>query len=106
MQFTVDGAPVGPKLTAAPYTYTWNSAVVANGPHQISAVATNTSGTTGTASPVTVTANNAGLLSPTVDAQVSTEGNGNLTSPALTTAGNSDLLVAFGPPTARPPARR
>jgi hypothetical protein len=95
VQFTVDGNPVGPKLTSAPYTYNWDSTGLSNGSHAIGAVATSAGGTKGTATPVTVTTNNVGLLSPTVDAQVSTEGKGNLTSPAITTAGGSDVLIAF-----------
>ena len=95
LQFTVDGTAVGPRLTSAPYTYNWDSTTVANGPHTIGAVAVNGVGTRGTANPVSVTANNAGLMSPTQDGVVSAEGNGTINSPALSTTGSADVVLAF-----------
>ncbi len=59
VQFTVDGANVGTPLTASPYQMSWDSSTAANGSHAISAVATDTSGNTATASAVSVTVSNA-----------------------------------------------
>jgi hypothetical protein len=95
VQFTVDGNPVGPKLTSAPYTYTWDSASMSNGSHTIGATAVNVAGISGSATPVTVQSANAGLLSPVIDRQVSVEGNGTQTTPAFSTTGATDVLVAF-----------
>ncbi len=39
VQFTLDGQKLGPAITVAPYTYTWNSTTVANGVHVIGAYA-------------------------------------------------------------------
>jgi hypothetical protein len=58
VQFTVDGANVGAPLTASPYQMSWDSSAVANGAHAISAMATDTSGNTAAASPVTVSVSN------------------------------------------------
>jgi hypothetical protein len=95
LQFTVDGTAVGPRLTSAPYTYNWDSTTLANGTHTIGAVAVNGVGTRGTATGVSVTTNNVGLMSPTLDGSVSTEGNGTINAPALTTTGSSDVVLAF-----------
>jgi hypothetical protein len=96
VQFTVDGAPVGPKLTSAPYTMSWDSTTVANGDHTIGAVATNGLGITGSASGVPVTVTNTGPVTPTVDVQTSMDGRGGgqTTLPFSTTSGG-DVLVAF-----------
>jgi len=52
--FKVDGTAVA-TLTASPWSYSWNSASVANGSHSITASATNTCGTTTSAAmPVTI----------------------------------------------------
>ncbi len=55
----IDGTAVGSPDTTAPYSFSWNSASVANGSHTISARATDTAGNLGTAPVVTVTVNNA-----------------------------------------------
>lgn len=56
VQFLVDGAAVGAEDTAVPFTISWDSRTVANGSHQISAVARDVAGnrTTSAASAVTV----------------------------------------------------
>ncbi|QEH32282.1 Chitodextrinase precursor [Aquisphaera giovannonii] len=50
VQFAVDGADVGPPITTGPYQATWSSSLVADGPHTITAKATDTSGNTATSS--------------------------------------------------------
>lgn len=58
VQFRVDGTNTGTADTTSPYSITWNSNVVSNGSHTISAVITDTSGNTYTTSGVTVTVSN------------------------------------------------
>jgi hypothetical protein len=55
VQFKVDGVNVGAEDTLPPYSAVWDSTLVSNGPHTVSATARDTSGNTTTASaPVTV----------------------------------------------------
>ncbi len=58
VKFLVDGQEVNTD-TASPYSYSWNSASVANGSHVITAQATDADGNTAVTSPVTITVNNA-----------------------------------------------
>src|SRR5262249_27217831 len=46
----IDGNPLGSQITAAPYSRTWDTTTVSNGPHTVTAVATDTSGNTASAS--------------------------------------------------------
>ena len=57
VDFLVDGQQVGTDDTS-PYSYSWNSASVANGQHTITAQATNKNNISGTSTPITVTTNN------------------------------------------------
>ncbi|MEW5799514.1 MAG: glycosyl hydrolase family 18 protein [Bacteroidota bacterium] len=50
VQFTVDGANIGNEDVSAPYSLSWNSTLVANGTHTISAVARDAAGNMTTAS--------------------------------------------------------
>ena len=58
VQFTLDGNNLGSPVTTSPYTYSWNSASVANGTHTISAIATDEAGLKTTATNVSITVNN------------------------------------------------
>ncbi len=58
VQFQIDGVNVGSALTTSPYDYTWDSTTVANGTHQITAIATNNLGITTTSAAVAVVVNN------------------------------------------------
>src|SRR5262249_48723310 len=49
VQFTLDGANLGPNLTTAPYSLSWNTTTVPNGCHVVAAVATDTQGNEGSA---------------------------------------------------------
>jgi hypothetical protein len=75
VQFKLDGADLGSALTAAPYAGIWDSTAVANGPHTLTAVATDMSGSQTTATAVSkavsVTVNN---LQPTVTITAPTNG--------------------------------
>jgi hypothetical protein len=57
VQFAVDGTNIGSQVKAIPYQISWNSGTVANGPHTITATATDTSGNTSLAS-ITVNVQN------------------------------------------------
>jgi hypothetical protein len=46
VQFYVDGLPFAAAVTAAPYTRTWDTTTVPNGPHTVTAVATDAAGNT------------------------------------------------------------
>jgi Bacterial Ig-like domain/Chitobiase/beta-hexosaminidase C-terminal domain/Bacterial Ig domain len=58
VQFRVDGAPIGAEDTVAPYAVSWDSSIVTNGTHSLTAVARDSSGNTTTSSAVSVTASN------------------------------------------------
>ena len=63
LQFFVDGAPVGPVLTAAPYVATWNSlGLNPLVPHTISARATDVMGRSGASASVAVQVDNGPTL--------------------------------------------
>jgi chitodextrinase len=97
VQFKLDGANLGAELVTAPYTTSWNTTTATAGTHTVTAVARDAAGNTTTSSAVTVTVNNTALpvtLEKQVTTHQSTTGT-SITSPALTTSGPSELLVAF-----------
>jgi hypothetical protein len=55
VQFRLDGTPLGAEVTAAPYTMAWDSTLVSNGTHSLTAVARDASGNSATSSAVTLT---------------------------------------------------
>lgn len=59
VQLKLDGANLGPLLTVAPYTVSWDTTKSSNAAHTITATATDTSGNPGTAAAVGVTVFNA-----------------------------------------------
>ncbi len=61
--FFVDGTSVGTTFTA-PYVVQWNTTTVTNGPHTLTAVASDTSGLQTTSAPVAVTVANSGVVNP------------------------------------------
>src|SRR5207244_1895119 len=64
VQFKLDGANLGAEGTS-PYSITWDSTSVPNGPHLISAVSRDTAGNTATSGNVSVTVSNAAPPPPT-----------------------------------------
>lgn len=58
VQLKLDGADLGPALTAAPYTYAWTTTGATNGSHSLTAVATDAAGNSTTSAARTVTVNN------------------------------------------------
>jgi hypothetical protein len=57
VQLLVDGASTGIDLASAPYQWFWNSSVVGNGPHTLSAIARDAAGHETTASVEVIVAN-------------------------------------------------
>jgi Galactose oxidase-like, Early set domain/Bacterial Ig domain len=81
VQFKLDGANLGAEVTGtSPYSMTWNTAGVANGPHTLTAVARDTSNVTATSAGVPVTVD---TTPPTVT----------LTSPAASSTVTGTLTV-------------
>jgi Concanavalin A-like lectin/glucanases superfamily/Domain of unknown function (DUF1929)/Bacterial Ig domain len=58
VQFRLDGANLGSEDTALPYSTSWNTSGVANGSHDLTAVARDAAGNTTTSAKVTVTVQN------------------------------------------------
>jgi hypothetical protein len=94
VQFLLDGQPLGPPQTSAPYSYAWTVGSTAPGPHQLSARVTDTNGMMGTA-PVETVNVTAGSATPVIDQSVNQAGTGAVTTPAFSTASGTETLVAF-----------
>jgi hypothetical protein len=58
VQFRINGANVGPVLTTAPYNYSLDTTTLANATDNLTAVATDSGGNTGTSATVVLTINN------------------------------------------------
>ncbi len=58
VQFQLGGSNLGSAITTAPYTFSWNTATVANGPYALTAIAKDLSNNPATSAPVSVTVNN------------------------------------------------
>ncbi len=97
VQFYLDGKALGEPVTSAPYAVTWSTTGTTNGSHTLTAVATNSSGLLGDATPVEVTVKNPAEENPcfTMDVKVTDEGKGTLTTPTFTTAEAGEQLLAF-----------
>src|SRR5204863_2532024 len=63
VQFYVDGNAVGSVVTAAPYSYSWDTTKLGDGSHTLTASASDAAGNSTTSAAVSVTVNNA---APTV----------------------------------------
>jgi hypothetical protein len=62
VQFLLDGANLGTAISGAgPYSVSWNTTGVANGPHVLAATATDTAGNSATGTSVSVTVSNAAV---------------------------------------------
>jgi hypothetical protein len=61
VQFVLDGTNYGSPITTSPYSFSWNSATVANGTHTWAAIATDTSGNTATSATDSFSVNNSAL---------------------------------------------
>jgi len=99
VQFKLDGNNLGAEDTSSPYSVTWDSTQTSNGTHTLTAVARDPAGRTTTSAPASVTVANGGTSgAPTIDSVVWTDGSTNqssITSPAFSTAGPNELVLAF-----------
>jgi hypothetical protein len=59
VQFQIDSTNLGALITAAPYNYSWNTALHNNGSHTLTAIARDASGNQAISAPVTVNVTNA-----------------------------------------------
>jgi hypothetical protein len=95
VQFLLDGAPLGPEVTVAPYTTAWNTTGTVNGGHTLSARARDAANNQASSTGVNVIVSNG---TPVVDASVSTDAtnkNTTIASPMFSTAAGNELLLAF-----------
>jgi len=98
VQFKVDGNPVGPPDTSAPYGMTWDSTTVPDGQHTITAEARDAAGNTGVSAPVTVTVQN-GPPDTTPPVITNVQANGVSTTTAIITWDTdepADTQVEYG----------
>src|SRR5262249_41419063 len=65
VQFQLDGNPLGPELTAAPYSMSWDTAPAANGTHTLTAVARDAAGNRTASAAVAGDVENAAAPPPT-----------------------------------------
>ncbi|MBA2480204.1 MAG: fibronectin type III domain-containing protein, partial [Planctomycetes bacterium] len=98
VQFQIDGVNIGAEDTAAPYSLAWNSLLVANGAHTISAIARDAAGNRTTAS-VSVTVNNADTVAPVISA-ISANATATSATIGWTTNEAADTQVEYGTTTA------
>src|SRR5438132_480357 len=97
VQFKLDGANLGAEVTAAPYSFSWNTTLASTGAHLLTAVARDAAGNTATAAAVSVTVDNTPPMLSTVSAS-SLSSVGALITWATNKA--SDSQVDYGPTTA------
>jgi hypothetical protein len=97
VQFYLDGKPLGAPVSSPPYAVSWDTSSATPGAHTLTAVATDTSGNVGEATPVKVTVENPPEEGPcfVMDAKVTVDGHGTLTTPTFTTAQAGEQLLAF-----------
>lgn len=93
VQFTLDGASLGPEDTSAPYSTPWNTVTAANGSHTLRAVARNVLGLRFTSDPVVVTVSN-DTTPPTVSITSPTSGSTVTGIVAVTAAASDNVGVA------------
>jgi hypothetical protein len=66
VQFLLDGVPLGPEITTAPYSSVWNTLTAANGSHSLTARARDGSGNQAVSTAVVVTVANSASTNPAV----------------------------------------
>jgi hypothetical protein len=94
VQFKVDSVSTGSPVIAAPYTYTWNTTMVANGNHTLTAVATDTAGNSATSAAVSVAVNNTTKDTTPPTVSITAPANGATVSNTVTVSANATDNVA------------
>jgi peptidoglycan/xylan/chitin deacetylase (PgdA/CDA1 family) len=79
VQYKLDGQNLGNPVTAAPYSYSWNTTTATNASHSLSAVATNKVGLSATSAAVSVTVNNIVTQPPVITVPTTPPTNTSLT---------------------------
>ena len=59
VQFTLNGLDLGIRVTTSPYSLSWDTTTISDGRHSLGSVATDLSGNSTLATPITVTVDNA-----------------------------------------------
>ncbi len=95
VQFQLDGTNLGAAVTGAGpnYSMPWNTITASNGPHTLTAIATDTVGQKTTSAGIAVTVSNTGPP-PTVSITVPTGGTVSATVTVTATAASSNLAIA------------
>jgi hypothetical protein len=97
VQFQLDGANLGAAVTGTgpSYAFSWNSTTATNGPHTLTAIATDAAGSTGTSAGVSVTVNNP-TAPPVISAVSATTIGSSSATIVWTTDQASTSQVAYG----------
>ncbi|HMF95665.1 MAG TPA: Ig-like domain-containing protein [Vicinamibacterales bacterium] len=93
VQFKLDNVNVGAEQTTSPYSIAWNTVGVANGPHNLTAVARDSSNNTATSAVVTVTVTN-DTAPPAVSITAPVDGTAVSGTTAVTAAATDNVGVA------------
>jgi hypothetical protein len=98
VQFQVDGANLGLEDTTSPYTVSWNTALIANGTHTLTAVARDVAGNQTTSAGILVTVNNTipDTIAPTVSVITPASGDSVFGSNVMVSASASDNVGVAG----------
>jgi hypothetical protein len=100
VQFTLDGADLGPELTEAPYVLSWDTATAANGSHTVGAVALDAAGNLAVFAGVPVTVANTDTAPPIISSVAASSITASAATITWTTNESSDSRVEYGPTTA------
>jgi hypothetical protein len=97
VQFYLDGKALGAPVSASPYAISWDTTTATSGSHKLSATATDTAGKVGTSATVEVAVQNPAQINPcfVMDANVSVDGHGTVTTPSFITAEAGEQLLAL-----------
>jgi len=85
VQFKMNGTPVGPEVTAYPYTLNWDTTSHSDGTYSLTAVAKDTTGNTTTSAPIIAAVKNGILYLSPQDTSLSINSNNYSTDPLLMT---------------------
>ncbi len=62
VQYQLDGLNLGPEVTSAPFSTTWDTSTTGDGSHALTAIARDAAGNSSTCDPANVTVNNTGVI--------------------------------------------